>query len=197
MLPIIGFDYLDDDYLLRADDVINAINKFTNNILTIDILRQLEEKGLVKTTTTLGKDFSKLIHLELDSPEIASLELTITKISKREALKLLAIATGKEKPNQDTRSFALKVPKVERKTERFLFVNACIDTYTNGCNEFPPNAESLLKYCCIHKVEGYSDLEDTGGKDKVRKINFTGDKRTAIRWMMFIEILGKFKEAQS
>ncbi|TXH67213.1 MAG: hypothetical protein E6Q83_18205 [Thiothrix sp.] len=151
MLPIIGFDYLDDDYLLRVDDVINAINKFTNSILTIDILRQLEEKGLVKTTTTLGKDFSKLIHLELDSPEIASLELTTTKISKREALKLLAIATGKEKPN--------KQQVVNENSKAQSLVSACIDVFKKGNNgETPPTASQLLAYCIEHKVQGYEGL---------------------------------------
>ncbi|MFZ1389625.1 MAG: hypothetical protein WBP46_17885 [Thiolinea sp.] len=151
MLPIIGFDYLDDDYLLRVDDVIQAINKTTNNILTIDVLRQLEEKGLIKTSTTLGKDFSKLINLEPNSPAIAGLELITLKISKREALKLLDIAIGKEKPN--------KQQAVKEDSKAQSLVLACIDAFKKGNNgEIPPTASQLLTYCIEHKVQGYEGL---------------------------------------
>jgi hypothetical protein len=162
MLPIIGFDYLDDDYLLRADDVIQAINKTTNNILTIDVLRQLEEKGLIKTSTTLGKDFSMLNNLEPNSPTIANLELITLKISKREALKLFDIATGKEKPNKQ------QVIKNEGKATSLVL--ACIDVYKKGNNgEIPPTASQLLTYCIEHKVQGYNGLakEKNGSYQKL------------------------------
>lgn len=203
MLPIAGFDILDNDELIELDIVIDAVRLIEPIKINRDIVFLIENipfrnfKGdifsddcpdfIIELTPNL---FERMVNKAL------GLEIEPIKISKKYALKLLAIATGKEKPNQGIRDNGLKIPKVYRKKEQFLFVQACIEAYMNGCNEFPPNADSLLKYCCIHQVQGYSDLEDTGDKDKTRRINFTGDKRTFIRWQKFAEILGEFKEAQ-
>lgn len=201
MLPIIDFESLADEALINLDLVIEALKTITFIKIDRDLIFSIERR--------VFNEGHWIIQLEPNTAERRLLEILKQnyepiKISKRDTLKLLDIIKKQElnlslekKTKNELLISDLRIPIVDRKSERFLFVQACIETYMNGCNEFPPNAESLLKYCCTHQVQGYSDLEDTGGKAKARKINFTGDKRTSIRWMTFIEILGDFKEAQS
>ncbi len=153
MLPIAGFDHFDDDYLLNIDDVIQAINQISLNTLNINIVIELERKELIKTILHQEQYAYRLAWL-LQGVEIPEFRRCIT---KREALKLLDIASNKKEPKEDTNQ--------KHDSKALALVLACMDVYEKGNNgEKPVTAQQLLAYCMKHKVQGYSGLtKEKGG----------------------------------
>lgn len=199
MLPIAGFEYLDDSYLLLVSDVIQAINKVSPNSLTINLVNELERKKIIKTILHT-EEIGRIISAQLQGYNIPEFSHRIT---KHEALKLLKIANGSQelkeipKAAKSKLSFSeIEIPKTSRKGDVFNFAYECIKAYVNDKGEMPASAEALIEHCMKIGVDGYSEIRVIGKKERDRRITCLEIPK-GITWVRFAEWITKFKEKQN
>ncbi|SKA97005.1 hypothetical protein SAMN02745130_03950 [Thiothrix eikelboomii] len=75
--------------------------------------------------------------------------------------------------------------KPKREGKAAVLVEAFMDAYTKENQGCPATAEQLLAFCLRNPVAGYSDISDSGGNKKTRKISFTGTRPDSILFVAF------------
>ena len=79
--------------------------------------------------------------------------------------------------------------KPKRESKATVVVAAFMDAYIKKCESNPATADQLLAFCLKNPVVGYSDILDSGGIKKMRKISFTSTRRDSIFFVAFEKAL--------
>lgn len=206
MLPIAGFDILDNDELIELDIVIDAIKLIEPIKINRDIVFLIENIPFRNFKGDIFSDdcpdfiielipnlFERMVNKAL------GLESEPIKISKEHALKLLELSRKKEILNnigaikQTTESGAdkIKIPESEREGKAYLFIKACFYRYKSK----PESLDQLIQYCKENGVEGYTDIKIDGTDKRSRKVK-CNEHKEGITWASLMKVYKQFIEKQ-